>query len=107
MDSAEAPSGETAEADADESDAEQASDARRAPSAAAAPRRAGRTTGCTTAAATKSVAAENLCDPEELDRLRAYLDKQLQNLSSDRGPPRQSAAAPADGAAEPLLGVRP
>ncbi|HLH11426.1 MAG TPA: cobaltochelatase subunit CobT [Methylovirgula sp.] len=28
------------------------------------------------------VPAETLCDPEELDRLRAYLDKQLQNLSS-------------------------
>jgi cobaltochelatase CobT len=28
------------------------------------------------------VAAESLCEPEELDRLRAYLDKQLQNLSS-------------------------
>jgi len=28
------------------------------------------------------VGAETLCEPEELDRLRAYLDKQLQNLSS-------------------------
>ncbi len=28
------------------------------------------------------VAAESLCEPDELDRLRAYLDKQLQNLSS-------------------------
>lgn len=28
------------------------------------------------------VAAEDLCEPEELDRLRSYLDKQLQNLSS-------------------------
>ena len=28
------------------------------------------------------VAAEELCEPEELERLRAYLDKQLQNLSS-------------------------
>ena len=27
------------------------------------------------------IAAEDLCEPEELDRLRAYLDKQLQNLS--------------------------
>jgi cobaltochelatase CobT len=26
--------------------------------------------------------AEDLCEPEELDRLRSYLDKQLQNLSS-------------------------
>ena len=30
------------------------------------------------------IAAEDLCDPEELDRLRSFLDKQLQNLSSDR-----------------------
>ncbi|MGH6818400.1 MAG: cobaltochelatase subunit CobT [Methylovirgula sp.] len=30
----------------------------------------------------ETVAAESLCEPEELDRLRAYLDKQLQNLSS-------------------------
>ena len=28
------------------------------------------------------IAAEALCEPEELERLRAYLDKQLQNLSS-------------------------
>eukprot|EP01037_Dinobryon_pediforme_P014306 gene14306-14429_t len=28
------------------------------------------------------IAAQDLCDPEELDRLRAYLDKQLSNLSS-------------------------
>jgi cobaltochelatase CobT len=27
------------------------------------------------------IRAEDLCEPEELDRLRAYLDKQLQNLS--------------------------
>ncbi|HEY8032271.1 MAG TPA: cobaltochelatase subunit CobT [Methylocella sp.] len=28
------------------------------------------------------VAAQDLCDPEELERLRSYLDKQLNNLSS-------------------------
>ena len=28
------------------------------------------------------VAAEDLCDPDELERLRSFLDKQLQNLSS-------------------------
>jgi cobaltochelatase CobT len=28
------------------------------------------------------IRAEDLCEPEELDRLRSYLDKQLQNLSS-------------------------
>jgi cobaltochelatase CobT len=30
----------------------------------------------------ETLPAESLCEPEELDRLRAYLDKQLQNLSS-------------------------
>jgi cobaltochelatase CobT len=30
----------------------------------------------------ETIAAEALCEPEELERLRAYLDKQLQNLSS-------------------------
>ncbi len=28
----------------------------------------------------RSIGAENLCDPEELDRLRGYLDKQLSHL---------------------------
>ena len=31
-------------------------------------------------ASTRSVAAEELCEPEELDRLRGYLDKQLSHL---------------------------
>ena len=43
----------------------------------------------------------------ELDRLRAYLDKQLAHLQSAVGAARQPAAAPADGAAEPRLGLRP
>jgi len=30
----------------------------------------------------ETVNAEDLCEPEELERLRAYLDKQLQNLSA-------------------------
>jgi cobaltochelatase CobT len=30
----------------------------------------------------ETIAAEDLCDAEELDRLRAYLDKQLQHLSA-------------------------
>ena len=30
----------------------------------------------------ETLPAEELCEPEELDRLRAYLDKQLQNLSA-------------------------
>ena len=53
------------------------------------------------------VAAEELCDAEELDRLRAYLDKQLAASAGRGRAPRQPAAAPPDGAAEPLLGLRP
>jgi cobaltochelatase CobT len=34
------------------------------------------------AAADEIIDADDLCDPEELTRLRAYLDQQLQNLSS-------------------------
>ena len=52
------------------------------------------------------VDADELCDADELQRLREYLDKQLQNLSTVVAPARQPAAAAADGAAEPLLGVR-
>lgn len=80
MDAAEAPSGE-AEEDADYSDAEQASDARRAP-----PGRQPDVRGPDYKAFSRTndetIAAEDLCDPEELERLRAFLDKQLQNLSS-------------------------
>ena len=53
------------------------------------------------------VDAEDLCDPEELDRLRAYLDKQLATCQGAVGAARQPAAAPPDGAAEPRLGLRP
>ena len=60
-----------------------------------------------TTAFDETVGAEELCDEEELDRLRAFLDKQLANLSGRRRAPRQPAAAPPDGAAEPLLGFRP
>ena len=52
------------------------------------------------------VAAEELCEPEELDRLRGYLDKQLVASSRRGGAARQPAAAAFDGAAESRLGVR-
>ena len=45
--------------------------------------------------------------PRSSTRLRAYLDKQLAQSAGRGGAARQPAAAPADGAAEPLLGVRP
>ena len=80
MDSAEAPSGEASE-DADYSDADQPSDARRAPMG-----RANEVRGPDYKAFSRSgdetIAAEDLCDPDELERLRSFLDKQLQNLSS-------------------------
>ncbi len=52
------------------------------------------------------VAAQDLCDPEELDRLRSYLDKQLNNLSSIVARLANRLAAAPDGAAEPVLGIR-
>ncbi len=80
MDSAEAPSGESSE-EADYSDAEQASDARRAPAPGRNEQR-GPEYRAYSRANDEIIAAEDLCDPEELERLRAFLDKQLQNLSS-------------------------
>ena len=53
------------------------------------------------------VNAEDLCEPEELQRLRDYLDKQLAEPLQRRRPARQPAAAAADGAAESVVGVRP
>ena len=80
MDSAEAPSGESSD-EADYSDAEQASDARRAPAPGRNDPR-GPDYRAYSRANDEIVTAEELCDPEELERLRAFLDKQLQNLSS-------------------------
>ena len=48
-----------------------------------------------------------LCPADELEQLRALLDKQLETLAGAVAAPRQQAPAPADGAAEPLVGVRP
>lgn len=80
MDSADAPTGEFDE-EAQLSESEEAADPRRPPSPARADPR-----GSDYKAFTKKydevVAAEDLCDAEELERLRSYLDKQLSNLSS-------------------------
>ena len=54
----------------------------------------------------EEIAAEDLCDAEELTRLRNFLDQQLANLAGRGLAPRQPPAAPADGAAEPLVGLR-
>ncbi len=80
MDSAEAPSGEV-DQEAEYSDAETASDASRSPSAGRNEVR-GPDYKAYNRKSDEIIAAEDLCDPEELDRLRAFLDKQLQNLSS-------------------------
>ena len=80
MDVAEAPSGESDE-EAEYSDAEQASDARRAPAGRPQENR-GPDYKAFSRTSDETIAAEDLCDPEELERLRSFLDKQLQNLSS-------------------------
>ncbi len=80
MDAAEAPSGETDE-EAEYSDAEQASDARRAPQGRGQEQR-GPDYKMFSRTSDETIAAEDLCDAEELERLRSFLDKQLQNLSS-------------------------
>ena len=53
------------------------------------------------------IEAEDLCEPEELDRLRGYLDKQLSHLQGVVSRLANRLAAPLDGAAEPRLGIRP
>jgi cobaltochelatase CobT len=80
MDAADSPSGETDE-DAEYSDAEQAADTRRAPPGARSEHR-GPDYKAFSRNNDEIIAAEDLCDPEELDRLRSFLDKQLQNLSA-------------------------
>ncbi|HEY8124939.1 MAG TPA: cobaltochelatase subunit CobT [Methylocystis sp.] len=78
-DSAEAPYGET-EREADAGDAEEAAEARHPATNAA--ERTGADYHAYTTRFDEIIRAEELCDVEELDRLRAYLDKQLQHLSS-------------------------
>ncbi len=79
MESPEGPTGETPE-DSDDGEADEASESRRpssAPNDARGPEYKAFTTRFD-----EIVAAEQLCEPEELERLRAYLDKQLNNLSN-------------------------
>jgi cobaltochelatase CobT len=79
MEAAEAPSGELPE-DADAGDAEEAAENRRPP--AFGDERRGPHYQAFTTKFDEVVQAEQLCEPDELERLRAYLDKQLQNMSS-------------------------
>ena len=48
--------------------------------------------------------AEDLAEPAELERLRAYLDQQLEPLKGAVSPAGQQVAAPLAGAAEPQSG---
>lgn len=80
VEAADAPTGEF-EDEADFSDSEQAADPRRPPTPGRADQR-GTDYRAFTRKFDEVIAAEDLCDPEELERLRTYLDKQLQNLSS-------------------------
>ncbi|MEF3366586.1 cobaltochelatase subunit CobT [Methylocystis sp. 9N] len=78
-DSAEAPYGET-EQESDAGDSEEAAEAQRPTTPSA--ERSGADYHAYTTRFDETVRAEELCDMEELDRLRAYLDKQLLHLTS-------------------------
>ncbi len=79
MESPDAPAGETLE-DQDDGEAEESAESRR-PQAPANEGK-GPDYKAYTVKYDEVVPAEQLCDAEELERLRAYLDKQLSNLSS-------------------------
>ena len=78
MEAEDAPSGEFPE-EADSGEADEAAESRRPPSYATEQR--GPDYKAFTHKHDEILHAEDLCEPEELERLRAYLDKQLQNLS--------------------------
>jgi cobaltochelatase CobT len=78
IDTVEAPSSELEEGEA--GDAEEAAETR--PPQPQAPERRGPDYKAYTTRFDEMIGAEELCDAEELQRLRDYLDKQLQNLHS-------------------------
>ncbi len=77
--SPDAPAGETPD-ESEDGEADEAAESRRPQSGASDAR--GPDYKAFSTKFDEIVAAEHLCDAEELDRLRAYLDKQLSNLSS-------------------------
>jgi len=79
VDSTDAPTGEFEEA-FDEGEAEDAAESHRPPPSGELHR--GLDYKAFVTKFDEMIAADELCEPEELERLRAYLDKQLQNLSS-------------------------
>ncbi len=80
MDADDAPAGELPE-DSEMGDADEASESRRPPHQSVVEHR-GPDYKAWNMRFDETVTAEELCEPEELERLRAYLDKQLSNLSS-------------------------
>ncbi len=80
MDAADAPAGDFPE-EAEDGDADEASESKRPPMQAPAEMR-GPDYKAFTNKFDEVVLADELCEPEELERLRAYLDKQLSNMSS-------------------------
>ena len=79
IEAADAPSGEFSE-ESDAGEADEAAESQPAPSSGA--ERRGPDYKAFTTKFDETINAEDLCEPEELQRLRDYLDKQLQNLSS-------------------------
>ena len=79
MESAQASTSDTFD-DGELGDDETPGEATRPNSAAAPTSRAGRNITPSRRNSTRSIAAEDLCDHDELERLRAYLDKQLAHL---------------------------
>ena len=79
MDSPDGPAGETPE-DADDGEANEASESRRPQTGSTEPR--GPDYKAFNTKFDEVVSAEQLCDTEELERLRSYLDKQLSALSN-------------------------
>jgi cobaltochelatase CobT len=80
MEAADAPSGELPD-DSDAGDADEAAQNWKPPSTGANEPRLPDYKAFTNKF-DETIAAEDLCEPEELDRLRSYLDKQLVNLTS-------------------------
>ncbi|MCW6508502.1 cobaltochelatase subunit CobT [Lichenifustis flavocetrariae] len=79
MDTADSPTGEAPD-DEDDGQADEAAEGRRPQPGP--PEKAGTDYKAFSTKFDETVQAEDLCEPEELERLRSYLDKQLSNLSS-------------------------
>ena len=79
MDAADTPSGESPDEEED-GESDEAAEGKRPQSGP--PEKSGTDYKAFSTKFDETIHAEDLCEPEELERLRSYLDKQLQNLSS-------------------------